>query len=229
MYLARMLRKRIRDVRVAGLRSQFTTARSDDDELLAVHGKRARGRVAGRGKARFPEQPSRAFVERAKLRILRRRDEDKAAARDDRSAVLFRSGDWDPARREDRELAERNPPAVFTAVEIDRAERAPRRLDGWEAARVSPTFVADELIGRAPQLLWCPIRRVGRRQLVSQILDQRAFLGHRQIRKRRHETATPINCLLNLLLRSARGEANERWRAVPTAAIAAVTDGAGGC
>src|SRR2546422_3730498 len=76
-----MLRKRIRDVRVTRLRAQFAAARGHDHELPAAHRKRAGGGVAGRGEARFPEQPARPFVERAKLRVVRRRDEHKSAAR----------------------------------------------------------------------------------------------------------------------------------------------------
>src|SRR5438105_7676097 len=98
------------------------------------------------GNHRHPLPAARILIVRAKLRVLRRRNEYEAAPRHDRPAVLFRPGDGDPARRERRELAERNPPAVLAAVEIDCAERAPRRLDGREAARVSPALVTGKCV-----------------------------------------------------------------------------------
>jgi len=96
---------------------------------------------------RLPQQPAGALVERAEPRVLRRGDENQATARHDRATVLLRAGDRYARAVSAGELAERNTPAVFAAVEIDGAQRAPRRLDRGIAARVSPALVADELVG----------------------------------------------------------------------------------
>src|SRR5712692_1774614 len=142
------LRQTKRHIGVTGLRPQLTAACRDDDKLSAAHCKRAGRGVAGRGEHRLPQHAARALVERAKLRILCRRDEYETAARDDRSAVLLSSSDGNPTRCERSELAERNPPAEFARVEIDRAERTPRWLHGREAARVSPALVTSEFVRR---------------------------------------------------------------------------------
>src|SRR5439155_27028839 len=109
-----------------------------------AHRERARRSVAGRRQRRLPEQPSGCLVKGAELRVLRRGDEYQAARGDDGSPVLFGPG-GNPARRKRGMLAERDSPAVLAGVEVDRAQRAPRRLDRRKTVRVSPALVTGEL------------------------------------------------------------------------------------
>src|SRR5262245_53106487 len=91
---------------------------------------------------------SRGLVKRAELRVLACSDEYEPAGRDDRSAIQLGTGRRHAARFELGELAQRNSPAILARIEVDRAQRAPRRCDGWMAGRIAPALVADELVAR---------------------------------------------------------------------------------
>src|SRR5260221_10715665 len=65
---------------------------------------------------------------------------------------------------------------------------------------------------------WCrPTEQVG---------NHRVLFILTEIRKRRHEPSAAIDDLLNLFSRKPRSYANERWSAVDTASVGAVTAGA---
>src|SRR5437773_11699634 len=136
------LRQCVGDVRVARRRSQLTAPGRNHDKLLPTRGECARRRIAGRRQGGFPKPPAGALVERTKLRVLRRCDENQPAAGDDRSAVLFGSSNGNSVRGERVKLAERDAPAVFAGVEINGVQRPPRWLDRGIASRVSPTLIA---------------------------------------------------------------------------------------
>ena len=77
-------------------------------------------------------------------------------------------------------LAEGNSPAVFAGVEVDRAQRPPRRLDRGQASGISPPLVANELVRRFGFLVLGCVRRC-RESLAYEVGDDGALLVVRQI------------------------------------------------
>src|SRR6185295_19939982 len=94
----------------------------------------------------LPQQRARVLVERAELGVLGSGNEDKSTGRNDRTAVHLSPGRRNAPRLELGELAQRNAPAILAAIQVDRAQRPPRWLDRRIAGRITPAFVADELV-----------------------------------------------------------------------------------
>src|SRR5205085_5760352 len=145
-------------------------------------------------------------------------DEEPAAGGDDRATLLLRSRGI-PGQA--RILAERNSPAVFTGVEVDRAQRPPRRLDRWQPSGISPPLVTNELVRRFGFLVLARVRRC-RESLAYEVGDDGALLVVRQIHERRHESSTEVEHLLNLLRRETLADLDERWRPLATAPVRSV-------
>ena len=104
------LRQRKRDDRIARLRGVLAAASGGNRDVLpAVDHVHARRGVAAGGQLMLPEHAARVLLERADLLVGRRRDEDQASRRRDRSAEVQRAGVADALRDELRILAERAP------------------------------------------------------------------------------------------------------------------------
>src|SRR5206468_12657983 len=115
------LRKRERHVYAAGGRARLAAAGRDRDELPAIDLVGRGRRVARERQRRFPQQPAGRFVERAELSIeVRRADEDEAAGRGDRTAVVLGPCVAVPLLDELRVLAERYLPRVVRRVQLGR-------------------------------------------------------------------------------------------------------------
>src|SRR5438045_6527496 len=220
-----LLRQGERYIRVPGLRSQLTATRRQDDKLPAAHGKRARWGIAGRRQRGFPAQPAGVLVERAKLRILSRRDEHETTLGDDRTTVLLGPGDGHATRGQPTELAERNAPAVVAGVEIDGAECAPGRFDRGIAIRIAPTFVAGEFIGQSRGGRGPPAYRIGWANRVAKKFDDGRLLTDRQARERRHPASAAVDNQPCLPGGQSVGDANDCRRSSVTPPIRAVTPG----
>src|SRR5690606_41069754 len=120
-----------RDVNAALLLAGLTVAREHDEKLPTVYFIH-RGRRIRRERAnRFPQQLARQHVERAQLTIVvRRADEQEAAFRDDRTAVVLAARVLHPLRDGLGEFAAGRPPNLRARGERDRGQPAP-----WRRAR----------------------------------------------------------------------------------------------
>src|SRR3954469_19351669 len=140
------LRKRECDVGVARFGAELPTARRSHHVLFAADRVSTRRRVAGGGQSCLPQHFAGRLVERAKLLVHRRGDENQTTGGNDRPTVLLRAGDGNALRRQSGVLAEGNTPEVGAGVEIDGAEGSPRRFYRRVSARITPPLVADEVV-----------------------------------------------------------------------------------
>ena len=176
--------------------------------------------------ASFPRRAFRSLVERAELLVVvRRRDEDETASRDDRSAVVLASRVLQALGDELRILPERNLPGVLARVHVDGIQRSP-----WRSNRRIPVDI-EELVVSRESVLRVPRHRLrrgrnghGRFDPISDVRHDRVGVVGRQRGEPGHAAGAVEHNRPHFGHRHLLGDIHERWnrrrRARPVIAVA---------